>query len=180
MSKLSLSKLKSRMETTADTDAIIECSVLTTTTDTSRLTITWMIGSQMLLTMDLDAVVKFGPAAGLEMDQRIRMKVRQKQTFQLTVHQVRTSDSGQYRCEVDEWLQDPLGDWYSLEKKSVSTELVVKEKGNKTHICFIAMVFSLNCNILHMKKFFMIMVQGPEEKKKENFTWHPWLTNCPP
>ncbi|ROL53428.1 Immunoglobulin superfamily member 3 [Anabarilius grahami] len=127
-SKLSLSKLKSRLESTANTDAMIECSVLTTTTDSFM--ITWMIGSQMLLTMGLDAVVKFGPAAGPEKDKRIRMDVRQKQAFQLTVHQVRTSDSGQYRCEVDEWLQDPLGDWYSLEKKSVSTELVVEEKAS--------------------------------------------------
>ncbi|XP_077096165.1 immunoglobulin superfamily member 2-like isoform X1 [Siphateles boraxobius] len=134
VSRMSLSKLKSRLETTVNTDAKIECSVLTTTTDTSRFTITWMIGSQMLLTMDLDAVVKFGPAAGLEMDQRIRMEVRQKQTFQLTVHQVRTSDSGQYRCEVEEWLQDPLGDWYSLRKMSGSTELVVKEKESKLHV----------------------------------------------
>ncbi len=79
--------------------------------------------------MDLDAVVKFGPAAGLEMDQRIRMEIRQKHNFQLTIHQVRTSDSEQYYCEVEEWLQDPLGDWYSLKKMSVSTELAVKEKG---------------------------------------------------
>ncbi|XP_067266176.1 immunoglobulin superfamily member 2-like [Chanodichthys erythropterus] len=129
-SKLSLSKLKPRLETTANTDAVIECSVLTTTTDTSRFMITWMIGTQMLLTMDLDAVVKFGPAAGPEKDQRIRMEVRQKQTFQLTVRQVRTSDSGPYRCEVDEWLQDPLGDWYSLKKQSDTTELVVREKAS--------------------------------------------------
>ncbi|XP_039521733.1 immunoglobulin superfamily, member 3-like [Pimephales promelas] len=134
VSKMSLSKLKSRLETTVNTDAKIECSVLTTTTNTSRFTITWMIGTQMLLTMDLDAVIKFGPAAGLEMDQRIRMEVRKKQTFQLTVHQARTSDSGQYLCEVEEWLQDPLGHWYSLKKMSGSTELVVKEKESKLHV----------------------------------------------
>ncbi|KAI2647552.1 Immunoglobulin superfamily member 3 [Labeo rohita] len=120
----------SHLETTVNTDAKIDCSVTTTTTNTSRFTITWMIGSQMLLTMDLDAVVKFGPAASLEKDQRIRMEIKQKQTFQLTIHQVRTSDSGQYRCEVEEWLQDPLGDWYSLKRMTVSTQLVVKEKAS--------------------------------------------------
>lgn len=88
----------------------------------------------MLLTMDIDGVVNLGPAAGLEMDQRIRMEKRQKQTFLLTIQQVRTSDSGQYHCEVEEWLQDPLGDWYSLQKVSVSMELVVKEKGKKINI----------------------------------------------
>ncbi|XP_067300965.1 immunoglobulin superfamily, member 3-like [Pseudorasbora parva] len=133
VSKMSLSKLKSRLETTVNTDVKIECSVLATTTDTSRFTITWMIGSQMLLTMDLDAVLKFGPA-GLEMDQRIRMEVRQKQIFQLTVHQVQTTDNGQYHCEVEEWLQDPLGDWYSLKKMSVSTELVVNERESKLDV----------------------------------------------
>ncbi|KAL1268258.1 hypothetical protein QQF64_033621, partial [Cirrhinus molitorella] len=126
-----VSKMRlSRMETTVNTDAKIECSVMTTTTNTSRFTITWMIGSQMLLTMDLDAVVKFGPAAGLEMQQRIRMEIRQKQTFQLIIQQVRTSDSGRYHCEVAEWLQDSLGDWYLLEKMSISTQLVVKEKAS--------------------------------------------------
>ncbi len=129
---MSLYSPTSRLETAVNTDAKLECSVTRTTTNTSRFTITWMFGSQMLLTMDLDAVVKFGPAAGLEMDQRIRMEIRQKHNFQLTIHQVRTSDSGQYHCEVEEWLQDPLGDWYSLKKMSVSTELVVKEKGKNT------------------------------------------------
>ncbi|RXN35734.1 sacsin-like protein [Labeo rohita] len=128
-SKMRLYSPTSHLETTVNTDAKIDCSVTTTTTNTSRFTITWMIGSQMLLTMDLDAVVKFGPAASLEKDQRIRMEIKQKQTFQLTIHQVRTSDSGQYRCEVEEWLQDPLGDWYSLKRMTVSTQLVVKEKG---------------------------------------------------
>nr|XP_009302673.1 immunoglobulin superfamily member 2-like isoform X2 [Danio rerio] len=129
-SKLRLSTLKSRQETTANTDAKIECSILKKTTNSSRFTFTWMIGSQMLLNMDLDAVVKYGPAAGVEMDQRIRMTVRQKHTFQLTVHQARTTDSGQYLCEVEEWLQDPLGEWYSLKKLSASTELAVKEKAS--------------------------------------------------
>ncbi|KAF4109307.1 immunoglobulin superfamily, member 3-like [Onychostoma macrolepis] len=134
VSKMRLSSPTSQLETTVNTDAKLECSVKRTTTNTSRFTITWIFGSQMLLTMDLDAVVKFGPAAGLEMDQRIRMEIRQKQNFQLTIHQVRTSDSGQYHCEVEEWLQDPLGDWYSLKKMSVSTELVVKEKEIKLHV----------------------------------------------
>ncbi len=129
---MSLYSPTSPLETTVNTDAKLECSVMSTTTNTSRFTITWMFGSQMLLAMDLDAVVKLGPAAGLEMDQRIRMERRQKHNFQLTVHQVRTSDNGQYHCEVEEWLQDPLGDWYSLKKMSVSTELVVKEKGKNT------------------------------------------------
>ncbi|XP_052422278.1 immunoglobulin superfamily member 2 isoform X2 [Carassius gibelio] len=129
-SKMSLFSPTSRLETTVDTDAKLECSVTRTTTNTSRFTVTWMFGSQVLLTMDLDAVVKFGPAAGLEMDQRIRLEIRQKQNFQMTIQQVRTSDSGQYHCEVEEWLQDPLGDWYSLKKMSVTTELVVKEKAS--------------------------------------------------
>ncbi|XP_059355563.1 immunoglobulin superfamily member 2-like isoform X2 [Carassius carassius] len=133
-SKMSLFSPTSRLETAVDTDAKLECSVMTTTTNTSRFTITWMFGSQVLLTMDLDAVVKFGPAAGLEMDQRIRLEIRQKQNFQMIIQKVRTSDSGQYQCEVEEWLQDPLGDWYSLKKMSVSTELVVQEKESKLRV----------------------------------------------
>ncbi|RXN11615.1 immunoglobulin superfamily member 3-like protein [Labeo rohita] len=130
VSKMRLYSPTSHLETTVNTDAKIEYSVTTTTTNTSRFMIKWMIGSQMLLTMDLDAVVKFGPAAGLEKDQRIRVEIKQKHTFQLTIHQLRTTDSGQYHCEVEEWLQDPLGDWYSLEKRSVSTDLAVIEKAS--------------------------------------------------
>ncbi|KAK2905332.1 hypothetical protein Q8A67_007131 [Cirrhinus molitorella] len=134
VSKMSLDSPTPLLETTVNTDAKFECSVMRTTTNTSRFTITWMIESQMLLAMNLDAVIKFGPAAGLEMDKRIQMEIRQKQTFQLTIHQVRTSDSGRYHCEVEEWLQDPLGDWYSLKNMSVSTELVVKEEEIKLHV----------------------------------------------
>ncbi|XP_051997850.1 immunoglobulin superfamily member 3-like [Xyrauchen texanus] len=129
-SKLNLSKPKSSIETTINSDAKIECLVSRATTNTSRFTVIWLLESLMLLTMDLDAVVKFGPAAGLEMDQRIRMELREKHNFELTIHQVMKSDSGQYRCEVEEWLQDPLGEWYSLDKKDVSTELVVNDKGS--------------------------------------------------
>ncbi|XP_051564884.1 immunoglobulin superfamily member 3 [Myxocyprinus asiaticus] len=128
--KLNLSYLKSSIETTVNSDAKIECLVSRATTNTSRFTVTWLLESLMLLTMDLHAVVKFGPAAGLEMDQRIRMELRQKHNFELTIQQVMKSDSGQYRCEVEEWLQDPLGDWYSLDKKDVSTELVVNDKAS--------------------------------------------------
>ncbi|XP_043105247.1 immunoglobulin superfamily member 2-like isoform X2 [Puntigrus tetrazona] len=130
VSKMRLNPPTPHLETTVNTDAKLECSVTKTTTNTSRFTITWSFGSQMLLTMDLDAVVKFGPAAGLEMDQRIRMDIREKQSFQLNIQQTRTSDSGKYDCEVEEWLQDPVGDWYSLKKMSVSTELVVKQEAS--------------------------------------------------
>ncbi|XP_065149145.1 immunoglobulin superfamily member 2 [Paramisgurnus dabryanus] len=130
VSKLTLSRPRSPLQSTVNTDVKLECSITESTTSTSNFKITWLVGSEMLLTMDLDAVVKLGPAAGLEMDQRIRLEKKQKQTFLLTIHQVRTSDSGQYHCEVEEWLQDPLGDWYSLQKKSVSIRLVVEDKGN--------------------------------------------------
>ncbi|KAL1268779.1 hypothetical protein QQF64_034142 [Cirrhinus molitorella] len=39
------------LETTVNTVAKFECSVMRTTTNTSRFTITWMIGSQMILSM---------------------------------------------------------------------------------------------------------------------------------
>ncbi|KAI2647550.1 Immunoglobulin superfamily member 3 [Labeo rohita] len=147
VSKMRLYSPTSHLETTVNTDAKIECSVTTTTTNTSRFMVTWMIGSQMLLTMDLDAVVKFGSAASLEKDQRIRVEIKQKQTFQLTIHQLRTSDSGQYHCEVEEWLQDPLGDWYSLEKRSVSTDLAVIEKANTQLNVEERKQLMLNCSV---------------------------------
>ncbi|TRY91688.1 hypothetical protein DNTS_003337 [Danionella cerebrum] len=134
VSKLSLSALQPHLEATVNTEATVECSVLRTTTNSSRFTVTWMRGSEMLVTMDLDGVVSSDPAADLEKDQRIRMDARKKQTFTLTLQQVRPSDSGQYICQVEEWLQDPLGEWYSLEKMNASTELMVKEEADNLHV----------------------------------------------
>lgn len=73
--------------------------------------------------MDLDGVVT------LEMDERISMKKINRQTFRLIIQQVKSTDSGSYRCSVKEWIQDPDGLWYSLNTKSVTTQLDVFEKG---------------------------------------------------
>ncbi|XP_056610571.1 immunoglobulin superfamily member 2 [Triplophysa dalaica] len=127
-SKLTLSIPRSSLESSVNADVKMECSVTKATTNSSRFKLSWMFKSQMLLTMDTDAVVRFGPAAGLEMTQRFRMEKSEKQTFVLSIHQVRTSDSGEYRCEVEEWLQDPLGDWYPLGKKSDSTMLHIRDE----------------------------------------------------
>lgn len=65
----------------------------------------------------------------LEMDERISMRRIEAQTFQMKIHQVTLTDSGQYHCLVQEWIQDPDGIWYNLDRKSVAMELNVFAKG---------------------------------------------------
>lgn len=65
----------------------------------------------------------------LEMDERISMRKAKRQTFQLMIQQLKSTDSGRYLCSVQEWIQDPDGIWYSLDTKSVIMELDVFEKG---------------------------------------------------
>lgn len=130
VSNLSISiNPKPRLDVSVKSNAKIDCSIKATVSTSSCFLVTWMSGTQTLVKMDTLGVVTLGPGINHEMDQRISMRKTEKQTFQLTIQQVRSTDSGQYNCTVEEWIQDPDGIWYHLNTKSVITELAVNEKG---------------------------------------------------
>ncbi|XP_017325043.1 immunoglobulin superfamily member 2 isoform X2 [Ictalurus punctatus] len=121
-SKLSVSTtLKSPLKIQPNSDKVIDCLVTSETSNTSRFGVTWTHGTETLRKMDPEGVVT------LEMDERISLRRTKRQTFQLMIQQVKLTDSGHYRCSVQEWIQDPDGIWYSLDTKSVTMELDVFE-----------------------------------------------------
>lgn len=108
--------------------------VTSATSNSSLFEVTWIHGTQTLLKMDPEGVVT------LVMDERISMRKATKQTFQLMIQQVKSTDSGRYNCSVQEWIQDPHGIWYSLDTKSVTMKIDVFEKGMlqpALHFCLI-------------------------------------------
>ncbi|KAI4898119.1 hypothetical protein NFI96_015370 [Prochilodus magdalenae] len=130
-SKMSLSlRPKPRLDIPVKSNAKFDCSVTSAFSNSSRFAVTWKADSLMLVTMSPEGVITLGPAVNQEMDQRISMLMTQRQTFQLAIQKVKTADSGQYQCLVEEWIQDPDGIWYSLKTESVTTELVVKEQAS--------------------------------------------------
>ncbi|XP_066542856.1 immunoglobulin superfamily member 2 [Hoplias malabaricus] len=129
--RLSLSiSPKSSVNVPVKSNAKLDCIVSGVVSNFSRFAVTWMSGPQILATMDTEGVVILGPSANQEMDPRINMRMTKRQTFQLTIQEVRSTDSGQYHCSVEEWIQDPDGIWYLLNGTSVTTELAVIEKDN--------------------------------------------------
>ncbi|KAL0963627.1 hypothetical protein UPYG_G00308790 [Umbra pygmaea] len=128
-SVLTLSSSKPPVDQSINTDVLIQCSVTKATSTASRFAVEWVVqkqeGNQTILSSDRDAVVTLG--AGVSTDQRISMRRREGRSFELTIRQTRIDDSGTYYCVVEEWLQDPLGQWYKLQPSSAAIELRLKE-----------------------------------------------------
>ncbi|KAL7881732.1 hypothetical protein AOLI_G00085800 [Acnodon oligacanthus] len=132
VSKLSLSiSPKSNLVIPIKNNAKIDCLVNKAVSNSSRFAVTWMFDAQTLVKMDSEGVVTLGPAVSKEINQRINMQMIERRTFQLAIQEVRTTDRGQYKCLVEEWIQDPDGIWYSLHPKSLQTiDLVVNEQAS--------------------------------------------------
>ncbi|KAM4608280.1 immunoglobulin superfamily member 2-like [Polymixia lowei] len=133
-SKLSLTSKPSETSN-VNTDVELKCSVVKATSPSSRFAVTWMLQRQAednrtLLSSDRDAVVTFEPQVESSNGQRISMKRSEGLSFELTIRQARTGDSGTYFCGVVEWLQDPCGEWYQYPSVSTSTELRIVEPDN--------------------------------------------------
>ncbi|XP_064800281.1 immunoglobulin superfamily member 3-like isoform X2 [Oncorhynchus masou masou] len=125
---LTLSSSSSPLDQSVNTDIQMECSVAKATSNSSRFAVSWLAqkngeGNKTVLSSDRDAVITLG--LGLGTEQRISMRRREGRSFELTIRQARSWDSGMYYCVVEEWLQDPLGRWYKLLPSSVAMELRV-------------------------------------------------------
>uniref|UniRef100_A0A671WE40 Immunoglobulin superfamily, member 3-like n=1 Tax=Sparus aurata TaxID=8175 RepID=A0A671WE40_SPAAU len=140
--QLSLFLLVSKLDLTSapaltsniNTDLEIKCSVISTTSASSRYAVTWLLQQQaekqIIVSSDRDALLAFGPQVELSHRQRISMKHTKGPSFELSIRQAQISDGGSYTCEVVEWLQDPRGDWYELSPVSRTTNVTVLEPGN--------------------------------------------------
>nr|XP_046220040.1 immunoglobulin superfamily member 3-like [Oncorhynchus gorbuscha] len=125
---LTLSSSSSPLDKSVKTDIQMECSVAKATSNSSRFAVSWLAqkngeGNKTVLSSDRDAVITLG--LGLGTEQRISMRRREGRSFELTIRQARSWDNGMYYCVVEEWLQDPHGQWYKLLPSSAAMELRV-------------------------------------------------------
>lgn len=121
-----------------DTDVELRCSVIRSSSESSRYAVTWYFGQgaerKKIMSSDQEAKVTFGTEIEQSQRQRISMKRNLDQTFELSIRQLWTSDSGLYTCTVIEWLQDPRGDWNPLPEASTTTNLTVINLGKVMHL----------------------------------------------
>ncbi|XP_062259410.1 immunoglobulin superfamily member 3-like [Platichthys flesus] len=117
-----------------NSDIEINCSVISEPFASSQYAVTWrhqQLGeNKIIVSSDREALITFGTQVELSDRQRISMRRSKGPSFELTIRQARTSDTGSYICEVTEWLQEPRGNWYQLPPKSRITELNLTEPAN--------------------------------------------------
>ncbi|KAM8857732.1 immunoglobulin superfamily member 2-like [Synchiropus picturatus] len=129
-SRLSVS---SAPELTADMDSEVrlDCSVASVTSPSARHAVSWTLqrtsGIVPIMSWTQDSVSS-------EADGRISMRRAAGPSFQLTIRGVRRRDAGQYRCEVEEWLQDPRGEWFRLSAASTVTNLSLSEAASDLRV----------------------------------------------
>lgn len=143
-------------------DIQIHCKVTIRTSAFSLFAVTWELqqkdGNKTILSSDRDALITFGPKIEESHRTRISMRRTGGPIFELTIRQARVSDSGLYVCKVEEYLQDPYGEWYSLKSgktKSSTTAVNVAEPETKLSVESIHMDknvsvtedFSIPCHI---------------------------------
>ncbi|KAM4731058.1 immunoglobulin superfamily member 2-like [Anableps anableps] len=129
-SKLALSSSPTITQS-INADIQIDCKVTSRTSEISLYAVTWELqqehGNKIILTSDHNAIITSEPQIKPSHGQRISMKRTEGPTFELTIRQVKISDTGLYVCKVVEYLQDSRGEWYSLPQKNSTTELNVTE-----------------------------------------------------
>ncbi|XP_051938701.1 immunoglobulin superfamily member 3-like [Hippocampus zosterae] len=115
------------LTTNINNDFTIKCSVQSSRSGSSRYAITWILKQQTqnvtVLTSDRDSIV----TSTLDHSRRISMQRTKDLHFKLTIRDSQISDQGFYVCEVEEWLQDPRGEWYNLPSVSATTQLTLIE-----------------------------------------------------
>ncbi|XP_007546428.1 immunoglobulin superfamily member 3-like [Poecilia formosa] len=142
-----------------NTDIQIDCKVTSRTSEISLYAVTWELqqdaGSRTILTSDLNGIITFGKQIKESDMKRISMKHTEGPTFELTIQQVRILDKGIYMCKVEEYQQDPWGEWYLLSKKNSTTNVNVIEPAKQLSVgkmeaemnISIAEDFSIPCHI---------------------------------
>ncbi|XP_069569764.1 immunoglobulin superfamily member 3-like [Brachyistius frenatus] len=132
-SKLSLSSSPT-VTGNINTDIEINCSIISTSSASSRYAATWLLQQETenktIVSFDLTGLVRYEPQSELSFRQRFSTRCTKGPIFHLTIRQAKISDKGSYICNVEEWLQDPRGNWYRLSTVSKTTKLAVTEPAN--------------------------------------------------
>uniref|UniRef100_A0A8C5GF08 Ig-like domain-containing protein n=1 Tax=Gouania willdenowi TaxID=441366 RepID=A0A8C5GF08_GOUWI len=131
-SNLVLSTSSKRKEN-INTDIELKCSVTSQFSAVALYDVTWLFQeaeNKTIVRSDRNAFVKFGAQMEPRSRQRISMRRISGPSFVLTIRQAEISDRGSYICRVEEWLQNPHGDWYQLSVVSKTTKLTITEPDN--------------------------------------------------
>ncbi|XP_036624077.1 immunoglobulin superfamily member 2 [Trichosurus vulpecula] len=130
-------------EISINTEADIECSILSQTKGKTQISVTWYYlppsreaSWLKILETDQDDVVKYGDDFhSPKKKQKLHSEKVSKDLFQLHIQNVDNSDQGTYHCTVEEWLWSTSGSWHKLgEKESGKTELKLKPIGSKLKV----------------------------------------------
>lgn len=113
----------SPVKSIVNSDIQMSCMVAKATSNSSRFNVTWQLAGRVVAGSDRDGVVTFQDAS-----KRTTMSTLPGPTFQLALRQTGASDSGLYTCQVQEWLQDPAGEWYPLTPQSATVDVAISEK----------------------------------------------------
>ncbi|XP_047456388.1 immunoglobulin superfamily member 3-like [Mugil cephalus] len=119
-------------------DIEMRCSVAEKSPQSSLYAVTWLLqqepANKIIVRSDMAALVTFGPDVEERDRKRISVKRSKGPTFLMTIHQAKISDGGLYICEVEEWIQDPRGDWYRLTTVSQTTKLSLLETASNLEL----------------------------------------------
>ncbi|KAJ8253204.1 hypothetical protein GJAV_G00210260 [Gymnothorax javanicus] len=124
-SRLSISAgPRSPLQLVVGSDVRLECSILSVTMNASRFAVSWVFQpeagqNKTILQADKDFVLN------VEAEQKYSLIRRKIGSYELVLRQAGTGDSGLYYCMVEEWLQDPHGDWAPLASTSTVIQLLI-------------------------------------------------------
>ncbi|KAM7054920.1 immunoglobulin superfamily member 2 isoform 1-T1 [Molossus nigricans] len=142
-SKLKVNSSSQVQELSINSNAAVECSILSQTTGNLRLAIIWYFSSissnaswLRILEMDQTNIVKYGDGFYTpRRKQKFHTEKVSPKVFQLHILSVEDSDRGKYRCAVQEWLSSANGAEYKLgEETSGVTELKLRPTGSKVRV----------------------------------------------
>nr|XP_035108471.2 immunoglobulin superfamily member 2 [Callithrix jacchus] len=142
-SKLKVNSSSRVQELAINSNADIECSVLSRSNGNLPLAIIWYFSPisanaswLKILEMDQTSVIKIGDEFHTpRRKQKFHTEKVSQDLFQLHILSVEDSDQGRYHCAVEEWLLSTDGTWHKLgEKKSGLTELKLKPTGSKVRV----------------------------------------------
>ncbi|CAN2387699.1 Immunoglobulin superfamily member [Pristimantis euphronides] len=115
----------------------VTCQVLNRTLPQSRLALEWLVWRageperRTVARLSPDGITlpptEDEDRAGSELPSRLHFWQPSPGLYTLTLHQSEEQDSGAYSCRVQEWLQDPRGQWYKrADERSAATYVAVR------------------------------------------------------
>ncbi|XP_069802137.1 immunoglobulin superfamily member 3 [Dendropsophus ebraccatus] len=114
----------------------VQCQVVNRTLPQSRLLLEWLVWragepERMVVQLPPDDITlphsEDEDRLGAELPERLHLWQPRPGLYTLSVQPAEEQDSGAYSCRVQEWLQDPRGQWYRwAEERSATTYISVR------------------------------------------------------